>query len=125
MPRQHYYLPVVLAWLALGASPSAAVSFTSSQVTTPSDPTFPWYETAAPGTLHVEGDVAGGDSNADIVCFQGSTGRVLLKTNVTVASGHFSDDVPLKPLYDYNSRYHPFCVLRAVPTGDAASYPPG
>jgi hypothetical protein len=99
-----------------------AVTFTSSQITTPSDPTYPSFSASAL-TLPVEGNVSGGDGNADVVCFHGAAGRTLLKANVTVTSGTFSDDVPLQPLSNGNPS--PFCLLRAVPTGDLGSYPPG
>jgi hypothetical protein len=58
---------------------------------------------------------------ADLQCYYGTTKRTLA-TNVTVTSGVINADLPLGPLADNNPR--PYCVLRAVPAGDATSYPP-
>jgi hypothetical protein len=116
-------LPLATAALMLGlAGPaSAATNFTSSQITTPADNSFVAYNVDSPNTIHVQGTTAGGDSNADLVCFYGASRRVLA-TGVTVTAGAFSADLPLNSFTTGAPR--PYCVLRAIPTADPTNYPP-
>jgi hypothetical protein len=119
---------VTVAALALGlflAAPASAANFTSSHITTPANETLQIYNVNVTNTLHVEGTTSGGDSNADLVCFYGATLKRVLATNVTVTAGAFSVDVPdsgFATLTQPNPK--PYCVLRAVPTGDVTAYPP-
>ena len=117
---------VVTALLLVPAgAASAATNFTSSQITTPTDPTWALWNQNVPNTIHVEGTTAGGDSNADLVCFFGSKRRVLA-TNVTVTANAFSGDFPLVALattIPFPPQF-PYCVLRAIPAGDPTNYPP-
>jgi hypothetical protein len=79
----------------------------------------------APNTIHIEGTTAGGDSNADLVCFFG-TKRKVIATNVAVTANAFSGDFPVAP-FGVGSPFPPqyaYCVLRAIPAGDATDYPP-
>ena len=112
---------VAVAALAFASSAQAVTDFTSSSITAPADVSFPLFNQDAPNTIHVEGTTAGGDSNADLVCFYGST-RVEVKPDVTVTAGAFSTEMPLMPLGSRLPR--PFCTLRAVPANDLTIYPP-
>jgi hypothetical protein len=104
------------------AGPASAVDFISSQITTPADNSVQTYDADANNTLHVEGTTTGGDSNTDLACFYGPTGRRLLATNVPVTAGAFSADLPFGSFT--NGAPKPYCVLRAVPAGDLTAYPP-
>jgi Glucodextranase, domain B len=118
---------VVLATLALVAAPAgASAAVTTSQVTTPSDPTFllnhvfgTWSGTTS-DTLVVSGtsDGTSGDT-VDLVCTYGNgdtNHRLGLLSSVAVqAGGSFSGTVSLADLELQT------CVLRALPDGNQAS----
>jgi Glucodextranase, domain B len=103
------------------ATAASATNFLASDITTPADGTFATHDFDAPATLHVEGTTTGGDSNADLVCFYGTT-KIVLAPGVTVTGNAFVADVSLAPLA--NPAPRPYCVLRAVPAGDTTDYPP-
>jgi hypothetical protein len=116
---------VALALALVLAGPASAANFTSSQITTPANESLQIYNVNVTNTLHVEGTTSGGDSNADLVCFYGATLKRTVATNVTVTAGAFSVDVPdsgFATLTQTNPK--PYCVLRAVPTGDVSPQPP-
>ena len=121
-------LVVALVALALAlvlAGPASAANFTSSQITAPANESLQIYNVNVTNTLHVTGTTTGGDSNADLVCFYGAAQKRLVASNVTVTAGAFSVDVPdsgFATLTQTNPK--PYCVLRAVPTGDTTAYPP-
>ena len=114
--------------LALGlvlAGPASAANFTSSQITTPANESVQIYNINVTNTLHVEGTTSGGDSNADLVCYYGATLKRTVATNVTVTAGAFSVDVPDSGFATLTQPSpKPYCVLRAVPTGDLTPHPP-
>jgi hypothetical protein len=115
---------VTVVVLALASAASAApVPFTSSEITTPADGSFPVLNLDAPNTIHVQGTTAGGDADnlADLLCYYGTTSRTLA-TDVAVTAGVIDAVLPLTPLAGNNPR--PYCVLRAVPANDATIYPP-
>src|SRR4051812_23987696 len=90
------FLAVLTVPFAFAGSAFAVVNFTSSQITSPADVSFPQFNVNTPNTIHVAGTTSGGTSNADLVCFYGTTSKVLM-SNVTVTSNAFSADVPLAP----------------------------
>lgn len=107
------------------AAPASAANFTSSQITTPGNDSLQIYNVGVTNTLHVEGTTSGGDSNADLVCYYGATLKRTVATNVTVTAGAFSVDVPDSGFATLtNTSPKPYCVLRAVPTGDVTAHPP-
>src|SRR6478752_3667035 len=111
-----------VAACVLAAAPSAlAANFTSSQITTPSDGTFFQDVSGASTMLHVVGTTSGGTSNADLVCYFGTSSQVLA-SNITVTANAFDVNVPTSSFTDSSPK--PYCVLRAVPTADATIYPP-
>ncbi|HEX6711729.1 MAG TPA: hypothetical protein VF066_00035 [Thermoleophilaceae bacterium] len=114
-------LALTVAVAALAFSQSAFAAFTSSQITSPGDNSFVQYTVNTPNTVHVTGTVSGGTGNADLVCFWG-TSRKVVKQNVAVSNNSFSTDVALDLLGTLSPR--PYCVLRAVPTGDLSTYAP-
>ncbi|HEX6711740.1 MAG TPA: Ig-like domain-containing protein [Thermoleophilaceae bacterium] len=116
-------LVVALALLVF-AAPASAVNFTSSQITTPANGTFPVFNLDAPATLHVDATTSGGDSNADLVCYFGVS-RKVLASNVTVTGGVLNADVSTAQMDTFTQgSVRPYCQLRAVPTGDATGHPP-
>jgi hypothetical protein len=113
---------VTVASLALTSAASAATNFTSSEITTPADGTFVVTDLDAPATLHVHATTAGGDSNADLRCYYG-TDSLVLATDVTVTANVL--DATVSVVNNLASGLvRPYCVLRAVPTGDTTDYPP-
>ena len=84
---------VAIVMLAL-AGPAAAVPFTSSQITAPTDNSVVTLDRDNPNTMHVTGTTSGGAANADLVCYYGSSKKTVA-TNITVAANAFSVDVPL------------------------------
>jgi hypothetical protein len=112
---------VAIVMLALAGPAAALVSFTSSQITAPTDNSVVTLDRDNPNTMHVTGTTSGAAGNADLVCFYGS-GSTLLAPNVTVTANAFSADIPLDNAT--NTTPKPYCLMRAVPTGDSTVYPP-
>ena len=104
--------------LAAIAAPSTALADpTASHITEPADPSFVAYVGANPGTLHVAGTTSGGSGNVDLRCY-GAGNNSLIATGVPVVNGAFAVDLPVdKTLISKVGYPHPYCVLRAVPTG--------
>jgi hypothetical protein len=122
MPKFSALTAVVLAFLVVPALASAAP--TASEITTPANLAFVTHDQKSPGTFHVAGTTLGGGGNVDLLCYSGGKAR-LVASNVPVAGGAFSADVPLTAALIAELGYpHPFCMLRAVPTGTVPSAPP-
>jgi hypothetical protein len=106
-----------VAALALASSASAAI--TSSQITSPSNPTFGIYDENAPNIIAVTGTTTGGTSGVDEVnidCFTGSQELPLAIAVQLAPDGSFS-----VPAADLNNISYEVCRLRAVPTGPVPS----
>jgi hypothetical protein len=114
-------IAVVAAFLVVPALASAAP--TASQITAPSTTAYVTFDKGNPGTFHVAGTTLGGIGNVDLRCYSGA-GAPLVASNVPVAGGNFSTDVPVTEALLTTLGYpHPFCMLRAVPTGTTPSAP--
>jgi hypothetical protein len=96
------------------ASPAAA-AITSSQISSPSSPTYSVFDHDAPNTIAVSGTTnssAPGTDKVDLDCFHGTT-ETQLAANVSLdGSGGFS--VPAAALANLSEQT---CRLRAVPAG--------
>jgi hypothetical protein len=118
--RSLLLISVAIAVLAF-AGPALAADFTSSQITSPGDNSVVTQNADNPNMLHVTGTTAGGDSNADLGCYFGTTRR-LLASNITVTGNAFSTDISLDNAVSGSP--NPYCVMRAVPTGNTTVFPP-
>jgi hypothetical protein len=116
------FVPVVAIAVSLVVSASAMAAPTASQVTTPSDPSFPEYDHSSPSTLKVAGTTSGGAGNVDIRCYTGS-GSKLIATDVPATAGAFSVDLAMAVVTTKLGYPSPYCVLRAVPTGTTPADP--
>jgi hypothetical protein len=97
--------------------PVASAEIASSQITSPSSPTYGIYDEASPGVIAVSGSTSGGSSATDKIdldCFYGSgPAEKTLASGVSLnPDGSFS--VPAANLAKIESRV---CRLRAVPAG--------
>lgn len=112
-------LVVVVAVTGLALASSASAAITSSQITSPSNPTFGIYDEDAPNTIAVSGTTTGGTFGVDEVnidCFTGSQ-DLHLALNVPIApDGSFA-----VPAADLSTISLAVCRLRAVPTGPPPS----
>ena len=113
---------VAVVALSLVMAGSALAAPTASQVTTPSDPSFPDYNFNSPNTLTVGGTTSGGSGDVDIRCYTASDSK-LISTGVPVAGGSFSIDIPMADLVAALGYPNPYCVLRAVPTATTPADP--
>jgi hypothetical protein len=116
-------LIVLAAALAL---PSAALAApTSTQVTSPANPSFVNVNSDTTSALRVAGSTSGGGGNVDLRCYSGADSK-LVAANVAVSDGLFATDVTLDKAQLLALGYpRPYCVLRAVPTGTTPAAPPG
>jgi hypothetical protein len=115
-------LAIVAACVLAFAGSAYAVTFTSSQITTPGDNTFFQDVVGASTTLHVVGTTSGGGGPMDLVCFYGTDMKVL-SSGIPVSGNAFDVNVPTSSFS--NAAPRPYCQLRAVPNGDVTDYPPG
>ncbi|HEX6713053.1 MAG TPA: PASTA domain-containing protein, partial [Thermoleophilaceae bacterium] len=89
----------------------------------PASTTHVTIDTGHSATLHVAGTTSGGLGDVDLRCYYGSKAPVL--ATVAVSNGSFSTDLVLdQTLINKLGTPHPFCMLRAVPTGTIPSAPP-
>ena len=116
------FVPVIAIAVSLVLAGSAMAAPTASQVTTPSDPSFPDANYNSPNTLTVAGTTSGGSGNVDIRCYTAS-GSNPISSDVPVVAGSFSIDVPMQGVLNALGYPHPYCVLRAVPTGTMPADP--
>jgi hypothetical protein len=110
---------VVAAVAALAFASSASAAIESSQITSPSNPTFGIYDEDAPNTIAVTGTTTGGASGIDQVnidCFTGSQDLHLALGVELAPDGSFS-----VPAADLSNISFAVCRLRAVPTGPPPS----
>ncbi len=109
---------VCAVFLSLVFVGSASAIVTSSQITTPSNPSFPLGETGT--TMPVSG-TAENLTEVNIDCYSGPLGfeRAVLAQKVPVVSGLFSTTVPVTAIPGG------VCQLRAVPITETGSLPPG
>ena len=112
---------VVLACLVVPGLAAAAP--TATHITAPANTAFVTFDKDNPGTFHVAGTTSGGTGNVDLRCYKGN-GSPLIAGSVPVANGSFSTDIPVTEALMSTIGYaHPFCMLRAVPTGTIPSAP--
>jgi hypothetical protein len=116
------YVPLVAIALSLVVTGSAMAAPTASQVTTPSDPSFPEFNHDSPNTLTVAGTTSGGSGNVDIRCYTASDSK-LISSGVPVVAGGFNIDLPMAGVVSALGYPHPYCVLRAVPAGTTPADP--
>jgi hypothetical protein len=107
-----------LALLVIGVSvASAGAAITGSQITSPADPTYAYFDetkdTLTTVLYTVEGTVTGAASGVDVRCYVGNSATEyhVLAEAVTVTAGRFSLPVTAE------MESHQPCVLRAVPEG--------
>ena len=115
-------VPLVAIVLSLVLAGSAMAAPTASQVTTPSDPSFPDFNEAVPSTLTVAGATSGGSGDVDLRCYTASDSK-LIASGVAVAGGAFSTEVQMANLVAALGYPYPYCVLRAVPAGTTPADP--
>jgi hypothetical protein len=115
MPKFSALIAVVLAFLIVPALAAAAP--TASHIATPASTAYVTFEKDNPGAFHVAGTTSGGTGAVDLRCY-GGNGSPLIAGGVAVANGGFSVDIPVTEALMTTIGYpHPFCMLRAVPTG--------
>jgi hypothetical protein len=105
--------------IALWIAPQASATITSSEITSPSDPTYSIFDSDNPNTIAVSGTTDSDDTGADLVdleCYYGPS--------ATPTSFELASDVPLEsdgsfsvPDADLSNINEQVCRLRAVPAG--------
>jgi hypothetical protein len=115
-------IPVAAIAVSLVMAGSALAAPTASQITTPSDPSFPDYNFNSPNTLTVAGTTGGGSGDVDIRCYTASDSK-LISSGVAVAGGSFSVDLAMADVNAALGYPYPYCVLRAVPTATTPADP--
>jgi hypothetical protein len=121
-PLRAAMLAGALSLIALaGPVASASAEVESSQITSPTDPTYALFnETLTPPqTAFTVSGTTTGTGNVALVCYDGAGTAHTIAAEVVVTGNAFSANVEAETLYDGP------CVLRAVPVGDKASLPPG
>jgi hypothetical protein len=117
-------IAATVAALALAPAVAAAAP-TASQIATPANPTFATVDPELPQSLQITGATSGGDGDVDIRCYWGSTSAKIAGP-VAVNGGAFDTSVALDQALLLTIGYpHPFCTLRAVPTGTSPAAAPG
>jgi hypothetical protein len=115
---------ICIAMGALAPTSAAWAAVTSSQITSPADPTFAISDGDAPNTIAVSGTTAGGTvgDKVDLDCFYNSVGtlaKATLAADVDIdGDGSFS-----APAADPANISDRVCRLRAVPAGTSAPFP--
>ena len=105
------------ALFVLAFAPAASAAITSSQITSPTSPSYGIYDEESPNTIAVSGTTSGGNPATDKVnldCFYGSgpKDKVLAEEVSLNPDGSFS--VPVANLKNIDDQV---CRLRAVPSG--------
>jgi Glucodextranase, domain B len=119
--RRAAMLVGTLSLLALAAPISSASALVeTSQITSPTSPTYVLYDETAPSSITVSGTTTI-SGNIALRCYYGPKpeNNALIANEVKPSGGAFSVEVEAKSLYDGP------CVLRAVPVTDKEAHPPG
>ena len=117
---------LLVSIIALVLPASALAAPTSTQITSPSAPSFVTVDANHPSTLHIAGTTSGGSGDVDIRCYSGSK-STMVDDLIPVTNGAFSLDLAVTEalLNTVGTNPTPYCVLRAVPAGTTPAAPPG
>ena len=120
MTRALLSLCIAACLAALLATSAFAAGPTASTITSPTDPALVFRDVNSNAVVFSVDGTTTGVGNVDLTCFLPGGGRNIVASDVPVTANHFHADITSQELGAPDP-----CVLRAVPTGDSTSRPPG
>lgn len=121
VPRTRRALALAVAGVCLAVPAAANAAVTSSQITTPADPTFKLYDTDVPSgnqQITVSGTSNGTTPDVvDILCVYGDDDNTFANDVPVAADGSFTATATIQTLAGNSAP----CRLRAVPNGFSSS----